>query len=77
MQDHQEDEEGEEKTVDEGHGPPSTTLPLLQSGMETGQLVLMASAVPWASVTSWPCPARTGLCGDGTQGVHGELLEAV
>lgn len=76
MQDHQEDEEAEEKTVDKGHGPSLTTL-LLQSGMGAEQLVLMARAVPWGSVTSWPIAARAGLCGDGTQGVHGELLEAV
>lgn len=65
MQDHQEDEE---KTVDKGHVPPSTTLLLLQSGMEAKQLVLMASAVPWGSVTSWPRTASTGLCGDGNSG---------
>lgn len=78
MQDHQEDEEGEEKTADKGHSPSLTTLPLLlQSGTGAEQLVLMARAVPWGSVTSWPLAARAELCGDGTQGVHGELLEAV
>lgn len=75
MQDHQEDGEGEEKTVSKGHGPSSTTPLLLQSGMGAEQLVLMASAVPWCSVTSRPHAARAGLCGDGIQGAHEELLE--
>lgn len=61
--------------VDKGHGPPSTTLLLLQSGMGAEQLVVMASAVPRGSVTSWPRAARAGLCGDGTQGAHGELRQ--
>lgn len=75
MQDHQKNEEGEEKTLDESHGPSSTTLLLLQLGMGAEQLVPMASAVPWSSVTSWSPAARAGLCGGGTQGACGELLE--
>lgn len=63
MQDHQEDEEGEEKTVDKGHDPLSTTLLLLQSGMGAEHLVLMASAAPWGSVTSWPLQSGQGFVG--------------